>query len=300
MPELDLYGKTEVWIVGVQLFKVRLPELAAAAADALNLDPGDVFVTDVRDQHVVLDVLSPRVDLASIAGRSGALLERLASVEGVTVLAHASVHSNGVLGVLGAPVEQADEMIRAADRLVEGLQRYVARRVAVVSTGAEVQDHRIEDTNFQVINDLMGAAGYDIHHVGVVLDHDQAIAGRVLRCCVDDGFGIVVTTGGVGAEDKDRTIEAIQLLDPNLSTAILATYQVGHGRHVKAHVRVAVATVGDALVVSLPGPTREVERGVVALLDGLARGHSPAVLVEAIAVAIRALWPSDHAHKEHT
>ena len=56
MPELDLYGKTEVWIVGVRLERVRLPELAAAAATALDLDAADVFVTDVRDRHVVIDV----------------------------------------------------------------------------------------------------------------------------------------------------------------------------------------------------------------------------------------------------
>jgi molybdopterin biosynthesis enzyme MoaB len=300
MPELDLYGKTEVWIVGVRLERVRLPELSAAAATALDLDAADVFVTDVRDRHVVIDVLSPRVDLASIAGRAQALLDRLASVDGVTVLPDATVHSNGVLGVLGAPAEQADELVRAADQLADGLRRYVARRVAVVSTGAEVDDHRVEDTNFQVIDELMSGAGYDVSHVGVVLDDDHAIAGRVLRCCVDDGFGIVVTTGGVGAEDKDRTIEAIELLDPNLSTAVLATYQAGHGRHVKSHVRVAVANVGDALVIALPGPTREVECGITALISGLTRGHAASVLVEEIAASIRALWPGGHTTKEHT
>jgi molybdopterin biosynthesis enzyme MoaB len=258
-----------------------------------------VFVTDVRDGNVVLDVLSPRVDLAAIAGRAQILLDGIASVDGVTVLPDASVHSNGVLGVLGAPADQTDELIRSADRLADGLRRYVARRVAVVSTGAEVEDHRVEDTNFAVIDDLMSGAGYDVRHLGVVLDDDRAIAGRVMRCCVDEGFGIVVTTGGVGAEDKDRTIEAIELLDPDLSTAVLATYQVGHGRHVKAHVRVAVATVGDALVVALPGPTREVERGISALIGGLESGHGPAVLVEEIAASIRALWPGGHTHGEH-
>jgi len=289
VPELDLYGKREVWIVGVQLGDCRLPDVAAAAAEVLALDPDDVFVTDVRDDHLVLDVLAPTVDLEAVAGRQAALLDAVGSVDGVTVLPSASVHSWGVLGVLGAPADQVEQIVSGADDLTAGLLAYVARRVAVVSTGAEVIDGRVHDTNVEVVREVMTGAGYVVDPGGAVPDDEETIAGRV-KVLVEDGYGVVITTGGVGAEDKDRTIEALTRLDPHLATAVLATYEVGHGRHVKPHVRVAVAVVEGSLVVALPGPTREVHAGAAALTTSLARSDAPAVLVEAVATSIRALW----------
>ena len=297
MPDLDLYGKTELWVVGIDLTGARLPELARAAAVVLQLDPTDVFVTDVRDGNVVFDILAPRVDLAAVAGRQQDLLDALAGVDGVSVRVDADVHSRGVLGVLGAPKEDAAQIVAAADGLAERLLAYVAQQVAVVSTGAELRDGRVHDTNVEAIAELMGAAGYRVVGGGTVPDDERAIAGRVARL-VEEGHGLVFTTGGVGAEDKDRTIEALQLLDSQAATAVLATYAVGHGRHVKPHVRVAVARVGDALVIALPGPTREVRAGVEAARDALRREEPAELIVERVATAIRALWPGGSAHHD--
>jgi len=290
MPDLDLYGKTEVWVVGVVLDGARLPDIAAAAATALSLEPDDVFVTDVRDRHLVLDVLAPRVDLASVAGREQELLTSIGGVAGVAIDPDATVHSWGVLGVLGAPRDQVETMLEAADDLATRVQAYIARRVAVVTTGPELDDGRVHDTNLETIREVLEKAGFIVEPGGVVGDDEHAIAGRVGRL-VADGYGVIITTGGVGAEDKDRTIEALELLDPSLSTAVLATYEVGHGRHVKPHVRVAVATVDGALVFALPGPTREVRAGVAAVVAALRDEEPPAAAVEAVASAIRALWP---------
>lgn len=286
MGEVELLDKTELWIVGVSLDDARLPDLTEAAAAALSLDRDRVVVTDVRDDWVVFDVLQPRVVLEHVAGRQAELLAALARVPGVRVAPDARVHSEGVLGVIGQAPEEAAELLAATAEVEAGVERYVRQRVAVVSTGAEILDGRVHDTNLEAVTEMMGGAGFEVRSGGRVADEERAIAGRVARL-VSEGYGVVVTTGGVGAEDKDRTIEAIALLAPELSTAVLAHYTVGHGRHVKDAVRVAVAQLGWTTVVALPGPTDEVRLALPALVAGLAEGRPPAVLVERIATALR-------------
>lgn len=290
MPEVELLDKTELWVTGVTLRSARLPALAEVVAGVLDLPPAKVIVTDVRDRHVTFDVLEPRVRLEHIAGREHELLALLREVDGVELDASARVHSFGVLGIIATPPDQVREVLAAASEVDEGILRYVRTRVAVVSTGAEVEDHRVHDTNFEVIAKALATAGYEVEAAGTVPDDDVSIAGRVARL-VSDGFGLVITTGGVGAEDKDRTIEALQVLDPELSTATLATYEKGHGRHVKDSVRVGVGVLGWTTVIALPGPTAEVEAALPVILKGLDADRSPAALAEAIAVVLRDRLP---------
>lgn len=286
MPEVELLDKTEIWVRGVALDRADLRSLAASAAQVLNLAGDLVFVTDVRDDHVVFDVLRPRVELASFVGREAELLAALGAVAGVTVSSGASVHSRGVLGMIGAPSGEVDQILSRATEVDERLRSYVSSRVAVVSTGPEVVAGNVEDTNVAVAREIMGSAGFEVTEAGALLDDEDAIAGRVLRL-VSEGFGVVITTGGVGAEDKDRTIEALQRCDPDLATAVLATYAVGHGRHVKPHVRIGVGQVEWTRLIALPGPTREVEAALPVVVDGLQRGLVSRHFAQSIAEVLR-------------
>lgn len=294
MPALDLLAKSELWVVGIRLAEVDLTALARTAAGVLGLAEDEVFVTDVRGNHVVFDVVAPSVDLAAVAGQENALIDALRRFPGASLAPGASVHSHGVLGVIGAPADQAAGIVAAAAGMEARLKAYVARSVAILSTGGEVARGEIEDTNQAAVAELLGAAGYRVTPGGVADDDEAIIAGRVAHL-LEDGHGLVITTGGVGAEDKDRTIEALQRLVPDLSTAILATYETGHGRHVKPHVRVACGRVGEALVVALPGPTREVRAALPKLAAALADGLPPSQIAEAVAEPIRALWRA-HRH----
>jgi molybdenum cofactor synthesis domain-containing protein len=295
MTDLQLLGKTEVWLQGVHLHGANLPAVAAVAAKVLGLPADKVFVTDVREALLVLDILSPRVELKSIAGRQQALLEALAALDGVTLDADASIHSEGVLGMIGAPRNRVDAVVSEAGRIEAQIRHYASRRVAVVSTGSEMLKGQVRDTNLEATQELLGDAGFEVVFGGVAGDTDREIAGLVARLA-GDGFGLVITTGGVGAENKDRTVEALQLLDPNLSTAVLAHYTKGHGRHVKEAVRIAVATLGWTTIVALPGPTHEVRLALPVLAARLLAGTTPPELVEAMAVPLRATLPK---HKQH-
>lgn len=293
MTEVQLLGKSEVWLHGIHLDDVDLPLFARTAAEALGL-PGDkVFVTDVRRGVVVLDVLVPRVSLDDVAGKQRALLDALGALAGVRINPAAEVHSEGVMGVIGAGPAEAANVVSQARRIEGQIRDYAASRVAVVATGAELVAGSVRDTNYEAAREILGGAGFEVKRGGVVGDDERRIAGLVARLA-GDGFGLVITTGGVGAEDKDRTVEALERLDPGLATAVLAHYTKGTGRHAKDSVRIAVGTLGWTTVVALPGPTHEVRLALPILVAGIRAGTAPAELVEALAAPLRASLPVHH------
>jgi len=262
-------------------------------ADVLMLPRDKVFVTDVRENLVVLDILSPRVELENVTGKQGELLAAIADIEGVNVANDATVHSEGILGVIGTPRAEVDGYLAGARKLEGQIADYASRRVAVISTGSELLAGEIEDTNFAAIRNAMEQAGFEVEFGGIAGDSEIEIAGMVARLS-GEGFGIIITTGGVGAEDKDHTVEALERLDPDLATAVLAQYKRGHGRHVKDAVRIAIARLGWSTIFALPGPTHEVKLALPVITQGLAAKTDLAHLVEAIAAPLRSTLPHHH------
>eukprot|EP00903_Cladosiphon_okamuranus_P003390 g3388.t1 len=210
----------------------RVNEPMAQAAKVLSIAEDKVFVTDVREALVVLDVLEPKVEFESVVGRQQQVFDALAQIPGVSLDDNATIHSEGVLGVIGTTREQAAEMVEHAKRMDEQIRKYASGRVAVISTGTEVQNGEIKDTNYEAISKAFTAAKFEVSFGGIAGDTEREIAGLMARLA-GEGYGLIISTGGVGAEDKDHTIEAVEGLDPNLSTAVLAKYKKGTGRHVK-------------------------------------------------------------------
>lgn len=298
MSDVQLLGKTEIWMQGISLNDTNLPELARVAADVLALPADKVFVTDVRESLVVLDVLQPKVALEQVVGKQQQVFDAIGSLPGVTIAENAEIHSEGVLGVIGTTREQAQSIVENAERMDRQIEKYASGRVAVVSTGAEILAGEVKDTNFEVISEHMGDHGFEVFYAGIAGDSEREIAGMIARLS-GEGYGLIITTGGVGAEDKDHTVEAVEALDSNLAIAILAQYKKGHGRHVKDAVRICVGQLGWSTIISLPGPTHEVQLALPVITEQLKTGTSAARLVEAIAQPLRATLPAAHHHHHH-
>lgn len=295
MNNVQLLGKTEIWMQGVHLDNANLPEIANRAAEVLSIAQDKVFVTDVRPSLVVLDVLQPKVGLEQVVGRQPEIFAAISKIDGVTVEDGAEIHSEGVLGVIGSTREQAKSMVENAERMDKQIREYASGRVAVVSTGSEMVNGEVKDTNFEAISEFLSEAGFEVFYGGVAGDTEREIAGLIARLS-GEGYGLIISTGGVGAEDKDHTIEAVEGLDPDLSIAILAQYKKGHGRHVKDAVRICVGTLGWSTIIALPGPTHEVKLALPVIVEQLQAGTTAATLVEAIAVPIRDTLPAVHHH----
>ena len=288
MADYHLYNKTELTIKQLILDNANLTDIAAAVADTLNLERNRVLVVDVRVDTVTLDILQDSIDPAVIVGKQDDLLNRLASIPGIRVTDKTTISSNGMLVWITLHRQaEALQALKLSQKIAEEVRHKLSKRVIVFSTGPEVASGQIEDTNTPAIARRLEAAGYLVTSGPTLADDRILIAGKLRQAIFEDGFRLVITTGGVGAEDKDFTVEAVLELDPNAATPYIYKYKIGSGRHHKGGVRIAVGEVGDAMIVALPGPNDEVKASLDIIVTGLKSGLSKNDLAESIAKNLR-------------
>jgi hypothetical protein len=295
--DLNLLEKTTFWVEDLELAGADLGGLGSAAAGALGLAEGEVMVVDVRDHLVAFDVLRPSVRAESITGKEADLLGRLAAVKGVRLGPRAAVHSEGVLGFIALDPASGAEVLAGAETLAAGVREKVARRALVFASGTEVRDRRIRDTNSPYLLESLTGAGFSAQFGGVLEDDLPWVVSR-LEDALGRGFGLVVTTGGVGAEDKDVNVEAVLRLDPGAHTPWILRFTPDMRRHHKEGVRIAVGRVGPTLLVALPGPHDEVRLAGEVMLRALGDGASDAGLAEGLAAALRRRWQEKMHHPQ--
>ena len=287
MADYDLRDKTELTICGISLRNADLARLADAVAATLGIGRGDLLVTDVAGDQVVIDILRRGLDPHALVGKQEELLRRLSEVPGIQCTGETEVTSRGMLSWIALGSDEGEDILRRSERMAGEIRRRLTKTAIVFSTGAEVAGGQVMDTNAPAIRERLQAEGYSVKLGGALKDDETLIAAR-LRQAADDGYGLVLTTGGVGAEDKDRTIEAVLLADPTAATPHIVKYELGVGRHRhKDSVRIAVGRISGTLIVALPGPHDEVRIAVGALVDGLAAGAGTEALAEGIAAGLR-------------
>jgi len=280
--EFDLLRKTELRVDGISLQNANLNDIAAVVAEILGVRGEGILVTDVQGDTITIDVLKESVDAYDILGKKDELLQRLSRLPGVGITDKTSICSQGMLGWVALDYGKAKPALKRSERITEEIRRRLSKRAVVFSTGFEVASGQIEDTNTPAIGQRLEAEGYSVTP-GPTLRDDELLIAANLRQAVDDGYGLIITTGGVGAEDKDHTIEAVLALDPEAATPYICKYKKGTGRHYKDGVRIAVGQAAQALVVALPGPNDEVKSSLDVLVNGLKSNLSASVLAEQIA-----------------
>jgi molybdenum cofactor synthesis domain-containing protein len=159
----------------------------------------------------------------------------------------------------------------------------------VFPTGFELKQGLIEDTNTPYLKKLLEERGYTVT-VGEIMEDSTEDVYEKLDEALSRGYGLILTTGGVGAEDKDHTVEGIMMLDRQAATPYIVKFQQGTGRHVKDGVRIGVGREGPSLMVSLPGPHDEVEAAAPVLIRGLEEEWPKEVLAERLASVLADKW----------
>lgn len=286
-PQSNLLEKTELWIKPVSLKDANLNDIARTVADILGMEHTEVLVTDVQDEHVTIDILRQAVDPRHIVGKKEMLLQSLAKLPGVNIREETSIHSNGMLGWIAFDGEEATEALGRSEEMVEEIRRNLSRRAIVFSTGHEVAAGQIYDTNTPMIAESLEAEGYVVKCGPTLKDDSLLIAGTLRRAVCDEGCTLIVTTGGVGAEAKDQTVEAVLALDPEAAIPYISRFEKGTGRHAKYGVRIAVGQVGDSLIVALPGPNDEVRVSMDVLVKALRSKPDKHFLGEQLAGRLR-------------
>ena len=295
---LNLLEKTELWVNEITLDGTNLTDLANAVAHAMGMQDGEVLVVDVRPRHITFDILAKDIPQENILGKETAILDALRAVPGVTLYPETYLHSNGILGQICAGVENEEAMLQQVAKITDDLRRNVSHRAIIFPTGFELQQGLIEDTNTPYLKSLLEQEGYKVT-VGEIMADDLADIVDKLEDALNRGFGLIITTGGVGAEDKDHSVEGICAIDREAATPYIVKYQKGTGRHVKDGVRIGVGTEGLSMMVSLPGPHDEVELAAPVLLTGLREQWSKETLANRLADVLAEKWKRKNAHHHH-
>jgi molybdenum cofactor synthesis domain-containing protein len=296
--ELNLLEKTEVRIYGLMMRTVNLSEVAATVAAVLGLPSDKVLVVDVREDHICLDLLVKTVDMGQVAGKEKALLDALRAIDGLGVSDEAYVDSAGIMGLISGDEAEAADVVARTEAMVSGIEQAVLRRAMVFATGFEVANKMIEDTNSPYLLDLLADQGYQAEFGGILAD-DVSLIARKLGDAVDQGYGLIITTGGVGAEDKDFSVEALTRVDSAAATPWIVKFEVGTGRHVKAGVRIGVGQCGLTTIINLPGPHDEVVAAGEALRRHCRTGRiDKTALAADVAEILRGKLRHKHWHHE--
>lgn len=301
MNDLNLLNKTELWINNITLEQANLTHMAEVVAQVLGLDREKVMVVDVRPDHITFDLVVHEVAQENIIGKERQLLDALSEIPGVHLTEESHVDSRGILGLICSqedPQQLADTVTTMRSEIVEK----ISHRAIVFPTGFELEQGLIEDTNTPYLKGLLEERGFTVT-VGEIIPDNEFIMTDMLSEALDRGFGLILTTGGVGAEDKDHSVESVLALDPKAAAPYVVRYERGTGRHVKDGVRVAVGQVGLSTMVTLPGPHDEVEMTAPTLVRMLGEGRGKWEIAHAIADILAAKWKNTgmmHAHHAQT
>ncbi len=301
-PQFHLLNKTELIIDGITLQNTNLNDISSVVADVLSMDPTTVLVTDLRDNRITLDILNPCVDSQALVGRKRVLIDRLSCLSGVTLYPDTEIHSTGVLGWINYEGEEAQQALAQSAQMVKEIQENLKKRVIVFSTGSEVSSNQIIDTNTPTITERLTTEGYKVTNGDTLPDDKEKIAYSLIEAIETGGYHLIITTGGVGAEDKDHTVEAIQLLDNKAATPYICHFKKGTGRHVKDGVKIAVGKQNGTLIIALPGPNDEVKASLEPLILGLKTKADKHTLAHGIATQLRHIWREktvSHKHGSH-
>jgi molybdenum cofactor synthesis domain-containing protein len=295
--EWALLNKTEIWIDDLIIHQVDLNQVSKTIAHCLQLHADEVLVVDVRDKTMVIDILRRSVRPEQIAGKERKLLRALSGVKGLTLTPDTAIHSEGVLGMISLDPETAQKVIEKAKYIAIEVREKVGKRAVIFATGTEVKSGQIVDTNTPWIIKRLEEEGFDAAAGGILEDNDFFIASKIQEAA-SEGYGIIITTGGVGAEEKDQTIEGIKRLDPEAFVHYIVRYKKGTGRHAKDGVRIAVGYYSPAYLIALPGPNKEVRHALETLIEIVKAGTwDKELLATQIALRLRDILVSKMSYR---
>jgi molybdenum cofactor synthesis domain-containing protein len=124
--------------------------------------------------------------------------------------------------------------------------------VVTVSTRASAGVY--EDRSGPLLATALADLGFEVDGPLVVPDGDEV--GQALRDGIEQGYAVILTSGGTGLNPHDHTPEQTRpLLDlevPQLAAAV-ARYGVDHGVPTALLSRGLAGVAGRTLVVNLPG-----------------------------------------------
>lgn len=170
------------------------------------------------------------------------------------------------LGLVGVPARHAHPLPGCPPgRGVDGSES-VGKRAVVITVSDGVSSGDREDGSGDALETMLTGAGYEVERELVPDESDEIGAALIRAAATAD---LVLTTGGTGFGVRDVTPEATgQVLEREAPGLVLA--MIAHGLEstpMAALTRAKAGTVGNALVVNLPGSPRGAVENLEAILE---------------------------------
>ena len=143
----------------------------------------------------------------------------------------------------------------------------MAFRAAVLTVSDKGSQGTREDTSGPAIVAELQAIGIEVISTAILPDERRQIADQLRRWALDDGFNLIITSGGTGPAPRDWTPEAtrdvIEREMPGLAELVRAE---GAKKTPLAVLSRGIAGIcGHCLIINLPGSTRAVREGMETL-----------------------------------
>ena len=134
-------------------------------------------------------------------------------------------------------------------------------RTAVLTISTSVSARRAEDRSGPALAARAEAAGCEVEAMEVVPDDFSLIEDR-LHHFVDEGFDVVLTTGGTGFTPDDITPEATRAVIEREAPGIAEAMRAVSLAHTKMAVlsRAVAGIAGSTLIVNFPGSPKAVRQ----------------------------------------
>jgi molybdenum cofactor synthesis domain-containing protein len=142
----------------------------------------------------------------------------------------------------------------------------VNRAALVITVSTRASAGVYEDKSGPIIASALTDLEFEVDGPLIVPDGDEV--GQALRDGVDQGYAVIITTGGTGLNPHDHTPEQTRaVLDfdiPQLAAAI-ARYGVDHGVPTALLSRGLAGVAGSTLIINLPGSSGGARDGMAVL-----------------------------------
>ena len=147
-------------------------------------------------------------------------------------------------------------------------------QAAILTISDKASHGRREDTAGPALVAALASAGITVAAQDVVPDEPAQIQAALMRYADQEGYSLVVTSGGTGLSPRDNTPEATLAvatrLVPGLAEAMRAE-GLRHTPHAMLSRGVCVIR-GATLIVNLPGSPKGALEGVGVILPALGHG----------------------------
>lgn len=137
---------------------------------------------------------------------------------------------------------------------------------AILVTSDGISAGKKEDRSGKIIAERLKSFGAEVKSYLVIPDDKEKIL-KTVRGWIDEGIGLIVTTGGTGLGPRDVTVDALKSIIERDVPGISETMRdFGQKRTPYAMLSRGVAgTVGKTLVITLPGSSKGVSESLDAL-----------------------------------